>query len=404
MRMKNILLLTPIYPASDLPGETTPVIHYFVKEWVKMGYNILVINYVSNFPRILYKIASPFADRLSSIFSFKIRTQPAVPLSYKVDEVQVKRIPLYKLIPHGAYSKKELERAFKETIKYCETNHFYPDCIIGHWLNPQLVLMYRFKQYFHIPTVLVLHDWGKDLTTVFKKNADLYISSIDLIGFRSKAIERMFNARFNYQIRTFYCYSGIPTYYLSSKKLIRRFSSCNTYIYVGTLIRRKYPAEIVLALSNVYKNSYFHLTYIGDGIEKKRIIKYGKERHCIDRISLLGRMDRLSVRSQLLLHDIFIMISKNETFGLVYLEAMSVGCITIAARNEGFDGIIEDGKNGFLCEAGNVDELCSIITRIRKMDKKSLEMISLAAIETAEKLTDANVAKFYIEEVEKLSR
>ena len=151
-------------------------------------------------------------------------------------------------------------------------------------------------------------------------------------------------------------------------------------------------------------SSYFHLTYIGDGIEKKRIIKYGKERHCIDRISLLGRMDRLSVRSQLLLHDIFIMISKNETFGLVYLEAMSVGCITIAARNEGFDGIIEDGKNGFLCEAGNVDELCSIITRIRKMDKKSLEMISLAAIETAEKLTDANVAKFYIEEVEKLSR
>ena len=343
-------------------------------------------------------------DYLSSIFSFKIRVQPAIPLSYKVDGVYVKRIPLNKWMPHAAYSKKELERGFEETIRYCEINHFYPDCIIGHWLNPQLVLMYRFKQYFNIPTVLVLHDWGIDLATVFKKTANLYMNSVDLIGFRSKAIERMFKSRFNYQIKSFYCYSGIPIDYISSKKVARRFFDCNTYIYVGTLIRRKYPAEIILALSNVYQNSGFHITYIGEGIEKKRIMKYGKERHCMDCVSLLGRMDRLSVRSQLLLHDIFIMISKKETFGLVYLEAMSVGCITIAARNEGFDGIIEDGINGFLCEAGNIEELSSIIKRIRKMDRKALEKISLAAIETAEKLTDANVARSYIEEVEKLSK
>ena len=37
------------------------------------------------------------------------------------------------------------------------------------------------------------------------------------------------------------------------------------------------------------------------------------------------------------------MISELETFGLVYIEAMAAGCITIASRNEGFDGIIKDG-------------------------------------------------------------
>ena len=37
------------------------------------------------------------------------------------------------------------------------------------------------------------------------------------------------------------------------------------------------------------------------------------------------------------------MISSSETFGLVYLEAMAAGCITIASRDEGFDGIIKDG-------------------------------------------------------------
>ena len=42
------------------------------------------------------------------------------------------------------------------------------------------------------------------------------------------------------------------------------------------------------------------------------------------------------------------MISKNEAFGLVYLEAMLAGCI-VASRN-GIDGIIIDGYNGFLCD------------------------------------------------------
>ena len=60
-------------------------------------------------------------------------------------------------------------------------------------------------------------------------------------------------------------------------------------------------------------------------------------------------MKREEVIRQMDNHDVFVMISRNETFGLVYLEAMARGCITIASRNEGFDGVIEHGVNGFLC-------------------------------------------------------
>lgn len=38
--------------------------------------------------------------------------------------------------------------------------------------------------------------------------------------------------------------------------------------------------------------------------------------------------------------DVFVMISKNEVFGLVYFEAMAFRCITIASRREGVDEII----------------------------------------------------------------
>ena len=48
--------------------------------------------------------------------------------------------------------------------------------------------------------------------------------------------------------------------------------------------------------------------------------------------------------------DIFILPSRNETFGMVYMEAMASGCITVCSKNDGVDGIIRDGINGFLCE------------------------------------------------------
>ena len=93
----------------------------------------------------------------------------------------------------------------------------------------------------------------------------------------------------------------------------------------------------------------------------------------------------------------FIMISRNETFGLVYLEAMARGCITIASRDEGFDGIIEDGTNGFLCKAGDVEELTTIIRKIKAMSHAARKRISEDAMTTAKELTDENVAKMYLE-------
>ena len=55
---KQILVLTPIYPADDIPKGWTPVVHYFAREWVKQGYEVHVINYVANFPRLLYWFSS----------------------------------------------------------------------------------------------------------------------------------------------------------------------------------------------------------------------------------------------------------------------------------------------------------------------------------------------------------
>ncbi len=90
------------------------------------------------------------------------------------------------------------------------------------------------------------------------------------------------------------------------------------------------------------------------------------------------------------------MISKGETFGLVYLEAMARGCITIGSRNEGIDGIILHGVNGFLCEAGNEKELAQIIRHINQLTPAERKQISDSAIATAKDMTDIKVAERYL--------
>ena len=46
--------------------------------------------------------------------------------------------------------------------------------------------------------------------------------------------------------------------------------------------------------------------------------------------------------------DIFVLPSKNETFGMVYMEALAHGNIVLCTQNSGVDGIIQNDKTVFL--------------------------------------------------------
>lgn len=225
------------------------------------------------------------------------------------------------------------------------------------------------------------------------------IRDVDIIGFRSGYIKRQFVASFDYRGPSFQCYSGIPEQYISQAER-RGFEKISNFIFVGTLIARKNPVQIVSAINASYGDEDFSVSFIGRGVEAAKITKCAKRLNIEDKVHLLGYMERTQVVEHLKNSAVFIMISRKETFGLVYLEAMATGCITVAARGEGFDGIIEDGVNGFLCEAGNVAELTEIIRKIKTMSPKNLQQISRKAIETAIELTEEKAAKRYLEAIE----
>lgn len=62
--------------------------------------------------------------------------------------------------------------------------------------------------------------------------------------------------------------------------------------------------------------------------------------------------------------DIFVMPSKHETFGLVYVEAMTQGLPVIYTRGQGFDGQFNEGEVGYSVEYDSAKEIADRIVKI----------------------------------------
>lgn len=398
---KKILLLTNIYPE---PGvkllNTTDVCHYFSKEWVEMGYEVKVIYNYHIYAKLLHFIAKFFekiiANSALSVVNLHRVTEDK---KYVLDGVSVNKFPLFKVFPRTKFPKKSIDKQIEKILKSNNEENFEPDLILGHFHNPNLELINLLRQSYNAKTSLVLHGDTSNIEEFYKENSSILLDNIDLWGYRSRAIGVRFEEMYGARSKSFICYSGVPKSLIANYKVKRHTDTIRKFIYVGTLIKRKYPSTIVSALSLAYPNKDFSLIFIGNGTQKRKIIKTIGDLNVIPNVKFLTYLPREQVSKEIEKSDCFIMISKNESFGLVYLEAMAKGCITVGSRNEGIDGVIKDGENGFLCEAGNYKELAEIIKKINTLSIVDKNKISQNAIETAKSLTDNNVAKNYLDTV-----
>lgn len=399
----KIFLLSAVYPANFSSMGTTPVIHYFAKEWADMGNNVHVFHTASCFPQLFYVLGKPVKKILDTKLGHVMPIQAPVEYEEEKDGVIITHLKLKKAKPHGRYSQKQIKLAFLKISSHVEKEGV-PDCFVGHWDNPQLELLNLLKAKYQRPVCIVYHsNVFKYLYDIYGKDTENLVKNIDLVGFRNITAQEEYTKLFGAPSKTFIAASGVSKPFIEAgNSFERKIEDIEKFAFVGSLIGRKYPIAVIEALSKSFIDTPFYMTYIGEGKDKSIIQQYYNEHGCKGSLIFTGRIPRNEVIDYLKNTDVFVMISKGEIFGLVYLEAMALGCITIAARHEGVDGIIKDGENGFLCEAGNADELASIITKIRGLSKEELNSISAKAKETANAYTDVVVAERYIQNLKNL--
>lgn len=400
-KIKNILLVTPLYPIFSEENNTTYVCHYFARDWVKLGYNVMVVHIQAEYPwytRFLINIRTMLTGIIPEGGYF-YKTKLRVSEYYCVDGVQIARIPLKKLMPRKHFSEKTIEYFSREVKLWLDQYNFKPDIITGHMMDLEIIP--KMNDIFNSKIAMVSHGPESDMYKIYK-DANSLLKKYDTWGFRSQRMLERFIETNGMPKNPFICYSGIPKSYITNSNKHQFREELQTFIYVGSLINRKHPDKVIETLSKEYKDKRFSLKIVGEGHMRGDLNNMVTTKNLQGNIEFTGRIPRLDILKLYDQSDCMVMISEGEAYGLVYLEAMARGCITIGSRHEGIDGVIIDGVNGFLCEAGNEKELAEIINKINLLSKEEKMRISNNAIETARNFTDLKAAERYADDLKKI--
>lgn len=398
--MKNILLITNIYPNNDPEYAGTKVCHTFTTEWASMGYNVKVVHFDSLFPQPYYWLGRLFNKRIQAkTGTVAYMKTPQKPMRYLVDEIPVIFVPLRKFVPHKAPSQKQTEKAFRYIVSQLESDGFTPDVITAHFTMPQLQFLPLFKmQYPKARTCLVSHGNSNELSYYYPNNYRSLMPSVDVWGFRSLAFQQDFEKHFGDDKPMFLCHSGIPEKYI--EPVNKSFADgVKRFVFVGSLFELKNVDITLQALNKAMAGRDYKFDIVGDGAE------YDNLQHLVDELGMRGhvvfhgRLKRDDAQQIVRDADCFIMVSSREAFGLVYVEAMAKGCIVVGTEGQGIDGIVKHGENGFLCKARDVEGMADVIKHIVALPQSEIQKISSNAVATAANLTDRKVAEHYIDSI-----
>ena len=399
----NILILTTIYrdPEDSREAETTPVVQNFAREWVKQGHSVIAIVNSSRFPLVCYwgvDLVKPFLMKKYNIIESNLSSRTwAKPFDFEDEGVAVYNRPMLKYVPSGNYTESRCRRQVGEIIAILERHDFQPDVITGHWLNPQLRLISMLVDHYHCRSAFVFHS---EVTADYikKYHVEQYIRNIDRIGCRSKTNADILKENLKLPYDPFVCPSGIPDrYILDMQAFDHEIRSGELQLLsAGRLVNYKRMDAVIAACAKFKANEIAQLTIVGEGPLKKELEACAGSCNLSERVLFTGRIERDALIKRMRQSDIFVLISEREVFGLVYLEAMLQGCIVIAAKGGGVDGIIVDGVNGFLCEQGNAEALAKILSQILHMSVAEKQAISRNAAATASQYSDSQIAARYL--------
>lgn len=173
------------------------------------------------------------------------------------------------------------------------------------------------------------------------------VQKTDLILTNSKSTKKFVDYCYKEKkIKSYVCYPGVPEHrFTASTK-----TSFSGYILsVGRMIYHKGYDKLIKAL--VYlkeKNEKIVVKVVGSGNELEKIKKMAKEHKVNNYIKFLGYVSDKELTKLYRNSNLVILLSMDEPFGLVIMEAMLNKKVFIAHNSGGPSEVITDKENGLL--------------------------------------------------------
>ncbi len=190
------------------------------------------------------------------------------------------------------------------------------------------------------------------------------------------------------------CYIIPNMIYLADKQGISTKTPPHKTITIGTMAElhpNKGIHHVIAAISQLrQKGINCNLRIAGEGAERKNLEAQVSALNLNEHVKFLGWID--DKKSFFNSIDIFCLASLSERFGIVILEAVAYYAPVLGTKGHGPSYLIEDGKNGLLCE---IDSTESIASQLEKLihNPHLWQALSKAGFENALKFSMLNVGK-----------
>ncbi len=147
-----------------------------------------------------------------------------------------------------------------------------------------------------------------------------------------------------------------------------------TFLHIGEVSRRKGIYDVIDAAARLCKKGLsFHVDIVGPG-EIDAVKSEANKKGAAKVITLHGPRRGEEKYHFFARASAFVLASYGEGLPISILEALAAGLPIISTRVGGIPDVLEHGKNGFLCEPGDVDQLEKAMSALTDEDKMRQKM------------------------------
>lgn len=268
------------------------------------------------------------------------------------------------------------QEALVKLYNHILTDFGKPDIIHAHFLNYGVISVKLVKRE-NIPLVITEHSsyllQGKHSSRVIKRAKKAYNASAAIIAVSKPLADVIYKISGRHAV----VINNIAA--ITYPKNITGNNSKDKFVFASAanlLYGKGFDILISSFAKLVEDNHNVQLWIYGDGPEKNNLIKLANKLNVANYVNFYGKYEKNEIFSLFSKADCFILTSRRETFGVVYIEAMACGIPVIATKCGGPETFVNN-DNGYLVPVDDINETCeamkNIINNRNKFDSAKIK-------------------------------
>ena len=218
--------------------------------------------------------------------------------------------------------------------KYNKPMKFY-----AHFSFPSGFSANRLSEYYHIPYIVMEHHsifFRNKLSTFIRKETKRTIMNSDAFFCVSEALKVAISSHTGCPLNKLLILNNVidkSFTYIEPKKKVR---FC--FFSAGNLVKIKRFDLLISAASILnMKGIDFCIRIAGQGVEYEALMEKVKKLNLIGNLEFIGRVGKNEMLREYSLCDAFVLVSRRETYGVAFREALIVGRPVISSDNGGIN-------------------------------------------------------------------